>query len=88
MAARTFAVCVTYHTTNQATSSQLLFGHDAIMNTKFDADWKYIHHQKQQIVKENNHKENAKRIQQEYHHIGDQVLYRTDALDKFSTTDY
>ena len=74
LAATMFAVRATYHTTNQATPSQLVFGHDAIMNTKFVVDWKYICHWKQQLIQQNNCRENAKRIPHDYR-IGDQVLY-------------
>ena len=34
------ATRTTCHTTTQATPSQLVFGRDAILNTKFEADWK------------------------------------------------
>ena len=36
LAATMFAVRATYHTTTQATHTQLVFGRDAIMNIKFD----------------------------------------------------
>ena len=42
LAACMFAVRATYHTTTQATPSQLVFGRDAILNTKFIANWKHI----------------------------------------------
>lgn len=32
----------TYSTTTQATPMQLVFGRDAILNTKFAADWNFI----------------------------------------------
>ncbi len=37
-----FATRATYHTTTQATPSQLVFGRDAILNVKFEADWNAI----------------------------------------------
>ena len=37
----------TYSTTAQATPMQLVFGCDAIINTKFIADWDYIRQRKQ-----------------------------------------
>ena len=39
LAAVMAAVRSTYSTTTQATPMQLVFGHDAIINTKFIADW-------------------------------------------------
>jgi hypothetical protein len=62
LAAAMFAIRATVHTTLQATPSQLVFGRDAIMNIKFDADWRLIRERKQSIVKQNNKSENARRI--------------------------
>jgi hypothetical protein len=42
LAATMFATRATYHTTLQATPAQLVFGRDAIMNTKFTANWELI----------------------------------------------
>ena len=82
-----FAIRATYHTTLQATPTQLVFGRDAILNTKFEANWKYIRERKQEIIRKNNIRENANRIPHEYK-VGDKVLYKTGALDKFSTLPY
>jgi uncharacterized protein with NRDE domain len=51
-----FVTHATYHTTTQATPAQLVFGRDAILNTKFDANWKKIRKRKQQITNKNNKK--------------------------------
>ena len=56
------AVRSTYLTITQATPMQLVFGRDAIINTKFIADWDYIRQRKQNIIHNNNERENAKRI--------------------------
>ena len=45
---------------------QLVFGRDIIWNTKFIADWDYIRQQKQQIINQNNVKENAQHIPYAY----------------------
>jgi hypothetical protein len=87
LAATMFATRATYHTTNQATPAQLVFGRDAILNTTFDANWKLIRERKQRIIEENNKRENAKRIPYKYR-VGEKVLYRNSALDKFSTDAY
>ena len=73
LAAAMFALRATYHTTTQATPMQLVFGRDAILNTVFEANWKYIQDRKQQLIRKNNQRENAKRIPDEYH-VGDKVL--------------
>eukprot|EP00957_Ditylum_brightwellii_P131055 9996285-Ditylum_brightwellii.AAC.1 len=37
-----FATRAIVHTTMQATSMQLAFGRDAVLNVKHEADWSYI----------------------------------------------
>jgi hypothetical protein len=48
-------------TPQKATPMQLVFGRDAVLNTQFEADWKYIRDKKQKLIKQNNKGENAKR---------------------------
>ena len=38
------------HTTLQATPAQLVFGRDAILNVKFEADWNLIKQRKQTLI--------------------------------------
>jgi hypothetical protein len=71
----------------QATPAQLVFGRDAILNIKFNANWKYIREQKQQTINTNNQNENKKRIPHHYC-IGDRVLYRVDSMSKYSENPY
>jgi hypothetical protein len=66
LAAAMFAIRATVHTTLQATPSQLVFGRDAILNIKFDADWRLIRERKQSIIKQKNKRENARRIPHKY----------------------
>jgi protein associated with RNAse G/E len=87
LAAVMFATRATYHTTTQATPAQLVFGRDAILNTKFEADWKYIRARKQQLIDQNNFNENKKRISHQYK-VGDKVLYRIDSMSKFNDNPY
>ena len=54
LAAVMFATRATYHTTLGATPAQLVFGRDAILNTKFEANWNHIKQRKQEIIKKNN----------------------------------
>jgi transposase InsO family protein len=62
LAAVMFATRATYHTTLKATPMQLVFGRDAMLNIKFEANWTAIKQYKQQIIKKNNTNENARRI--------------------------
>jgi hypothetical protein len=66
LSAAMFALRATYHTTTQATPSQLVFGRDAILNVKFQADWDYIRSRKQQLINYNNQRENKSRIPHQY----------------------
>ena len=50
LAAVMAAMRSTYSTTTQAMPMQLVFGRDAIINTKFIADWDYIRQRKQNII--------------------------------------
>jgi hypothetical protein len=70
-----FAIRATYHTTLQATPSQLVFGQDAILNIQFEANWNLIHERKQRIIRKNNEAENAKGIPHTYH-VNDKVLFK------------
>ena len=87
LAAVMFATRATYHTTTQATPTQLVFGRDAILNTKFDANWKFIRQRKQHLINQNNQRENKKRISHQYK-VGDKALYRIDSLSKYSGNPY
>ena len=62
LAAASFAMCSTYHTTLRAIPGQLVFGRDMILNTQYLADWTAIKAHKQQLIHKNNIIENAKHI--------------------------
>ena len=82
-----FATRATYHTTLQATPAQLVFGRDAILNTQFEANWKYIKERKQKLIEQNNRRENKKRVAHEYH-AQDLVLYRVPVKRKYGETEW
>ena len=82
LAATMFATRATYHTTLQATPAQLVFGRDAILNTKFEANWNLIRERKQKIIKENNKRENAKRVSHKYKR-NDKVLFKRQEKSKY-----
>ena len=54
-----FAMQATLHTTMHATLMQLVYGCDAIHNKRFEANWQYIKHRQQQVICQNNERENA-----------------------------
>ena len=73
LAAIMFGVRATYHTTLEATPTQLVFGRDAILPIQHQADWKYIQNKKQKLIEVNNKRENKSRIPHEYK-VGDMIL--------------
>ena len=87
LAAVSFAIRATVHTTLQATPSQLVFGRDHIMNVKHTANWKNILDQKQKIINKNNHLENKKRKRYEYV-VGQKVLVKQEQSRKFGKNPY
>ena len=82
LAAVMFAVRSTVHTTLQATPMQLVFGRDAILNTKFEADWNLIKQRKQARIRSNNKRENSRRIRHHYKK-GDKVLFLERRTNKY-----
>ena len=66
-----------YAQASRATPTQLVFNRDAIQNVGFEADWLYIKERKQRLIKQNNQRENAKRIPHA-HQVGDQVVVLQD----------
>ena len=87
LAATMFAARATYHTTLGATPSQLVFGRDAILNTKFEADWNIIKTRKQKLIHKNNLQENSKRVHHVYK-VDDEVLYKKIQTSKYGSTQY
>ena len=65
------------HTTTRATPTQLVFGRDALLNVSFVADWQYIRERKQNLILQNNKRENKTRTDHTYQ-VGDQVMIRQD----------
>ena len=79
-----FAMRATYHTMLKASPSQLVFGRDAILNTKFIANWERIKAYKQQRIRENNRCKNSKWKVHNYQ-VNDKVLLKVDPtkINKF-----
>ena len=82
LAACAFAMRSTVHTTLQATPAQLVFGQDSILNTQFTADWEVIRQRKQELINQNNARENSKRKAYQYH-VGERVLIAKKPKGKF-----
>ena len=66
---------------------QLVFGRDAVLNIQFKANWKMIKERKQNLIKQNNKRENLKRIPYQYK-VGDEVLIKQDQNSKFGSDPY
>jgi hypothetical protein len=84
LSATAFAVRATYHTTLQKTPGQLVFGRDMIFNVKHAANWEFIRARKQNIIKKNNKRENAKRTPHTYR-INDKVMLKIGTENKYET---
>ena len=70
-----------------ATPSQLVFGHDAIVNNKYEANQDTIKAKKQKKINLNNVRENAKRTPHTYK-VGDKVILTTESNTKFGQNPY
>ena len=78
LAAIAYTVCSTYHTTLQATPSELAFGRDMIFNIQHEANWEPIHSSRKQArIASNKQCKNAKRIEHDYK-VGDKALLEND----------
>jgi putative transposase len=82
LAAASFAMRATYHTTLQATPGQLVFGRDMVLNTQHLADWTAIKARKQELIRKNNIIENSKRIPHQYR-VGDKVMMESHRANKY-----
>ena len=68
-----WAVRSTYHTTLQATPSQLVFCRDMIKPLQFISEWDVLRKRRQDRIDQSNSKENKSRIDWDYN-IGDKIL--------------
>eukprot|EP00957_Ditylum_brightwellii_P013982 1055109-Ditylum_brightwellii.AAC.1 len=82
-----FSTKATVHTTMQATSMQLVFGRDAILNVKHEADWSYIKQRSKDLIRKNNEQENKKRKTPNYQ-VGDNVLLKGNRATKYGNNAY
>jgi hypothetical protein len=60
-----------------------VFGHDALLNISFEADWQYIKERKQHRILQNNKRENARRQPHTYK-PSNKVMVRLDPNRKLS----
>ena len=82
LAAASFAMHSTYHTTLCTMSGQLIFGRDMILNKQYLADWTAIKAHKQQLIHKNNVIENSKCIPYQYK-VGDMVMLEKHCANKY-----
>ncbi len=79
LAATAYAIRSTYHTTLQATPSQLVFGRDMLLPVKFKAEWESIRARRQQEINRNAARENRNRVEHHYQ-VGDKVLLQKPGI--------
>jgi transposase InsO family protein len=84
LTATAFAIRATFHTTLKQTPGQLVFGRDMIFNIQHEANWEYIKQRKQQIINQNNKRENATRKEHTYK-VQDKVLLRRGTENKYES---
>jgi transposase InsO family protein len=82
LAAASFAMHATYHTTLHAMPGQFVFGRDMVLNTRYLADWTAIKTRKQDLIRKNTRIENSKRIPYQYR-VGDQVMLENHRANKY-----
>ena len=82
LAAAAYGIRSTYHTTLRATPGQLVFGRDMLFNIQHIADWRAIKQRRQEVINQNNRRENSKRIRHKYR-VGDKVLFRNKKANKY-----
>eukprot|EP00957_Ditylum_brightwellii_P082848 6298529-Ditylum_brightwellii.AAC.1 len=71
----------------QATPMQLVFGRDAILDVKHEANWKHIRARKEKLIKNNNENENKNRKLHHYQ-VADILLVKGDRSSKFAGSAY
>ena len=81
LAAIMFAVRATYHTTLQASSMQLVFGQDSILNIKHFPDWEHIRQRKQLRVNYNNKRKHRLQNNQQYK-VDDKMIVKRKKKSK------
>ena len=77
LAAVSFALRATVHTTIQYTPIQLVLGRDHILNCKQEIDWKRVKENKSTLIQKNNEKEKNKRVKYTYA-VGQKVQIKTE----------
>jgi len=77
----------TVHITARATPTQLVFGHDTMLNASFQADWQFIEEQKQRLIIQNSKRENAKRKPHACN-VGDVAVVKAGAGRKHGSNSY
>lgn len=87
LATAIFVLRSTYHTALKATPCQVVFGRDAMLNTKFLADWHLIKEHKQKETNKKNKQENQKRTPHEYK-IGDTISIKRGMKRKYRQDPY
>ena len=74
LASIAYAVCLKFHTTLQATPTELVFGYNMLLSCTHNANWEAICSKKQATIDKNRVTKNKKQKHHEYC-VGDTILY-------------
>ena len=85
LAAASYAIRSTYHTTLEATPAQLVYGRDMLLPVTFKADWARIKNKRQTEINRNNARENNTRIHHSYKR-GDKILLTRPGINRKMST--
>ena len=87
LSATMFALCAMVNTTTCFTPTQLVFGRDAILNTRHEADCRITKTCKQRLINRGNERKNNNRKDNTYQ-VGEKVLLKNEWKTKFSQDAY
>jgi transposase InsO family protein len=80
LSAAAYALRATVHGVTQYTPAQLVFSKDMILRTNVEANMELVRLRREAAVRQNNLRENKRRIKHTYH-VGDKVLILSGGLD-------
>eukprot|EP00957_Ditylum_brightwellii_P067291 5107161-Ditylum_brightwellii.AAC.1 len=67
---------------------QLVFGRDAILNVKHEANWKYINERKEKVIKKKQNENENKKRNLHLYQVTDGVLIKGDRSSKYGDYAY
>jgi hypothetical protein len=80
-----FSTRSTFHTTQQASQGQLVFGRETINDIPFEANWDRIKSNKEKCIARSNKRENSNGIKHKYN-VGDSIILKKPGLRRKIST--